>query len=191
MIVTDLHPLGAALAYAAGGWHVLPLCWPDEQGACACGRVLNGSPAPHEERDAGKAPLTWRGCYDATTDAATIRAWWSRWPQANVGIALEPSGLLVIDTDSPDAEKEAAHLSGLAGLPPAPIARTGRRDGGWHHYYQRPEGCPVATTTHQGSSGAIDVKSNGYMVAPPSRHASGITYQWQTPPALGCTLEVA
>jgi hypothetical protein len=178
-------PVDAALAYAAAGWHVLPLCWPDDTGTCACGRVLNGAPAPHEGRDAGKAPLTDHGCYDATADPATIRAWWSRWPQANIGIALEPSGLLVVDTDSPDAEKEAARLSGLAGLPPAPIARTGRREGGWHHYYVRPEGCPVAATTHRGISGAIDIKSNGYVVAPPSRHASGIAYQWQTPPTLG------
>ena len=33
----------------------------------------------------GKAPLTERGLYDASTDEKQIRAWWKRWPGANIG----------------------------------------------------------------------------------------------------------
>ena len=36
----------------------------------------------------GKRPLTTNGCKDATRDAAQIKAWWQRWPDANIGIAM-------------------------------------------------------------------------------------------------------
>jgi len=46
----------------------------------------------------GKRPLTDHGVKDATTDEATIRGWWARWPDANIGIATG-HGLVVIDVD--------------------------------------------------------------------------------------------
>ena len=79
--------LTAALAYAARGWQVIPLhgCahpahTPLAQGRCTCG-------APDCARP-GKHPRTRGGVHDATTDAAIIRAWWTQWPDANIGIAL-------------------------------------------------------------------------------------------------------
>ena len=87
-------PLKAALDYAQRGWPVLPLCWPGPQGDCGCGRG-------HPPDQVGKAPLTPHGVKDATTDPDTIRTWWRKWPKANIGIALEPAGLLVLDLDSP------------------------------------------------------------------------------------------
>jgi hypothetical protein len=50
----------------------------------------------------GKHPLTRHGLHDATADPGVIRRWWTRWPQANVGIRTgAASGLLVIDIDGP------------------------------------------------------------------------------------------
>src|SRR4051794_20200575 len=48
---------------------------------------------------ASKKPLIrgWPGL--ATNDADLIRAWWARWPDANVGIHCR--GLLVVDVDGP------------------------------------------------------------------------------------------
>lgn len=66
----------SALWYGANGWHVFPL------------------------NPGRKVPLTPRGFHDATTDAGTIRKWWSDNPNANIGIATEPSGLVVVDVDS-------------------------------------------------------------------------------------------
>jgi hypothetical protein len=46
-----------------------------------------------------KAPLTEHGFEDATTDPEVIRAWWARWPAANVAIATGAPGPDVLDVD--------------------------------------------------------------------------------------------
>lgn len=73
-------------------WHVIPLHW-IENGQCSCkGKTVNCKP--------GKHPLTKNGVKDATLDPSAIREWWSRWPQANIGIACgEKSGIFVLDVD--------------------------------------------------------------------------------------------
>ena len=47
----------------------------------------------------GKEPLTKHGFKDATTDEKQIRAWWERWPNANIGLVPGPANLVVIDYD--------------------------------------------------------------------------------------------
>ena len=44
----------------------------------------------------GKEQLTAHGHLDATTDSDQIQAWWTRWPEANIGVDLEQSGLLSV-----------------------------------------------------------------------------------------------
>lgn len=47
-----------------------------------------------------KIPLVrWGTTELATRDTVQIVAWWTKWPDANVGIATKPSGVVVIDTD--------------------------------------------------------------------------------------------
>ena len=81
---TDVEPTTAwsaldyALAYAALGWHVLPL-----------------KPRAKEPL----ARLAPHGALSATTDPATIHAWFKAAPDANIGVAVEPSGLVVLDKD--------------------------------------------------------------------------------------------
>lgn len=164
----------AALFYAHRSWPILPLCWPNHGGECGCGRS-------HTGRDIGKAPLTPHGWEDATTDPTRIAAWLQRLPNANIGIALEPPGLLVLDLDSAEAAREAVALSRQThGLPPAPISRTG--GGGWQYIFKRANGCPAANSTRRGTSGKIDILAKGYVVAPPSLHRSGRAYHWELPP---------
>ena len=146
--------LAAALQYAARGWHVLPL------------------------RPAGKQPLTRHGCQEATADAAAIVAWWRRWPQANVGIACGPSGLVVIDLDRDKGGLEAwADLRRRYAFDDATVmALTG--GGGMHLYYRAPADLPIGNSAGRLGPG-IDVRgSGGYVVAPPSRHPSGRPYTW-------------
>src|SRR5215475_1745030 len=88
--------LDAALAYAARGWHVFPCHTPTAQG-CSCRRTACNR--------IGKHPRwyddTKHGLKDATTNEATIRRWWRRWPTANIAIATGAvSGLVILDNDS-------------------------------------------------------------------------------------------
>jgi hypothetical protein len=149
-------PLAFALAYAQRGWHVLPL---EPKAKVPLGRLVP------------------RGLHDASTDAETIRTWWAAFPEANVGIALAPSGLVAVDIDPRNGGTEtfeqlqAAHGSLRSDV----MAFTG--GGGEHHVFLVP---PNAQISLPGSLGpGIDLKANGYIVAEPSIHPSGKQYGWE------------
>src|SRR4051794_10601547 len=91
-------PLLAALSYAVVGWPVLALHTPTRDGGCTCRRADCSSP--------GKHPGTRHGHRDASTDPAQITVWWTRWPNANVGVRT--GELIVIDLDGPAAEQAFA-----------------------------------------------------------------------------------
>lgn len=122
--------------------------------------------------DRHKRPLTPHGFQDASTDPATIRSWWTRWPWAGVAVATGAvSGIVVADLDR-DREKG---LDGVAvarehrlHLPPGPVALTPR--GGEHHIYQHP-GAPRKVSSVAPLSAdlpGIDRRADGgYIVVPP------------------------
>lgn len=150
--------LATALSYAARGWRVIPLHTPTE-GGCSCRSASCASP--------GKHPRTRNGVKDASTDTKQILTWWQTWPDANVGIAAG-AGLLVLDVDGDEGQ---ASLQGRE-LPLTPVARTG---GGTHYYYAHPGALRNAVRVAPG----LDIRSEGgYVVAPPSLHASGALYEW-------------
>jgi hypothetical protein len=155
--------LDAALSYAARGWAVFPCHHPTPAG-CSCGRPDCGSPAKH--------PATRRGLRDATTDTEQIQRWWRARPEANVAIRTgQASRLVVIDVDLPHGP---ASLRRLLGTTP-PTVHTG--SGGAHHYFD-PGGMPIPNSAGRLGRG-LDVRADGgYVIAPPSRHASGAPYQW-------------
>lgn len=47
----------------------------------------------------GKLPAIEGSFHKATTDAASIKAWWSEWPEANPAYSPEAAGWLVVDLD--------------------------------------------------------------------------------------------
>lgn len=156
----------AAMAYAQRGWPVIPLHTPAD-GRCSCGKADCGHP--------GKHPRTPRGLHNATTDPNVITRWWERWPNANVGIVCG-DGLAVLDVDPRHggdqslSELEATHepIRSLA-------AATG---GGGRHFYLLG---PVDLRSRVGFRPGLDLKAEGgYIVAPPSLHASGRRYEWTT-----------
>ncbi|MGO9569025.1 MAG: bifunctional DNA primase/polymerase [Desulfomonilaceae bacterium] len=168
--------LQAALEYATRGLAVFPLYWIDEHGNCACGKPDCGS-------DGGKHPL-WdkrdllHGYLNATTNPEQIRTWWDRWPLANIGIATgRKSGLIVIDVDPRKGGDESyGSLKETHGLPVTVTALTG--GGGWHDYLRPENGIGFTCKTDMWPG--IDIKADGgYVVAPPSNHISGHTYQWE------------
>jgi hypothetical protein len=176
----------AALGYASRGIPVLPLHYPlpdrnDLQPVggnrqpgvgvgCSCrdpgcgqvGKHPLGSLVPH-------------GVKDATCNRARILAWWTRHPQANIGLATGHA-FDVLDVDGPEGVLAIRALAATHGLHSwGPLVRTG--GGGWH-FYLAPTGLG---NIHPQGLAHVDWRGRGgYVVAPPSRHASGRPYQWVT-----------
>src|SRR5579863_8197604 len=161
--------LSAALAYALRGWQVFPLNYIID-GECSCGDPTCGSP--------GKHPLTQHGLYDASVEVEQVSRWWSENPSANIGIVTgAASGILVIDLDGDTGrdsfydllkEHNSVALDTLG-------VRTG--GGGYHLYF----GYPQNRVRNSASKLAtrVDVRGDGgYVVAPPSMHATGSRYEW-------------
>jgi predicted P-loop ATPase len=157
--------LDAALAYARKGWRVFPI-HSIREGRCSCGK-------PHDASQNGKHPRTRQGFKDATADPAQIARWWSRWPDANIGIATG-SGLAVIDLDGPDGFAEfAALVKQNEVLPETLCSKTGN---GYHFVFSTRDGGPEVRNSARGN---VHVRGEGgYIVAPPSNHYSGKQYQW-------------
>jgi len=156
------------LAYAARGWRVLPLFEIQRNGRCACGNECGRH---------GKHPRTRHGCSDASTDTNKIRHWWTKWPNANVGIATGLAcDLLVLDID-PQNEGDAGFAEIEVKHGPLPATLTVRTGGGGRHFYFLHPGPGTTIKNIVGLRRGIDVRGDGgYVVAPPSRHRSGDYY---------------
>ncbi len=148
--------LEAALGYARRGWPVFPC-------------------APRE-----KKPLTPHGCRDATVDPEQIRAWWQRWPDANIGLATGGCGLVAIDIDPGKGGTDTwAELRRRLDIDDGTVtAVTG--GGGKHLLYRAPEGIRIPNSVGKLGAG-VDVRGDGgYIVVPPSVHPNGTPYRWET-----------
>jgi DNA polymerase I-like protein with 3'-5' exonuclease and polymerase domains len=160
--------LEQALSYAARGWAVFPV-HTIKNGRCTC--------LSEDCRTPGKHPIPAIGLNAATHDPEKIRAWWTKTPTANIGIATgEISGIVVLDVDprhnGEESMKEMVSEWGDDWLNTYTV-QTG--SGGYHHYYQHPgERVPNIPAFRSG----LDIKADGgYVVAPPSLHASGSHYE--------------
>jgi hypothetical protein len=150
--------LEAALEYLAAGWAVMP-CRP---------------------RD--KAPLldTWVEFQTRLPTEEEVRAWWKKWPEANIAIITgRISGIVVVDVDIKNGGKPE-------GLPSTGcIARTG--GGGWHYVYRRPPDIEKVNNQVNGPDHSDpkrqgrDVRADGgYIIVAPSVHETGKRYSWQS-----------
>jgi Bifunctional DNA primase/polymerase, N-terminal/AAA domain/Primase C terminal 1 (PriCT-1) len=124
-----------------------------------------------------KGPITPHGWHDATADEAQIRQWWSKTPNANVGLACGPSGKAVLDVDNGLADEAAFYKwREASGLPETYTVRTGRRPGfGVQMYFNGPVP-DVGMFTLNGCTGQIK-SAGGYVLAAGCLHPSGETYQ--------------
>lgn len=165
--------LDVAIAYARRGWPVFPVA---ERGKKP--RI----PAAHPKGDPlrvkchGACGREGHGFYDATTDLTKIQQWWTRWPDANIGlrtgVAFDvldidgPTGLASLHTSAPYGGKD--RFASIVG----PTVLTG---GGGHHIL-------VAVTDLRDKAGFIpncDFRgAGGYVVAAGSVHPSGERYTW-------------
>lgn len=161
-----------ALFYARRGFAVFPL-FTVEDGACSCGKRGCGSPGKHPI-----GSLVPRGVLEATTDEATIGQWWAVYPDANIGIGTgDVSRIVVLDVDAGHGGADTLdNLVRIHGeLPETWSVQTG--GGGLHAWFRMPL---LDVRNSAGAIGpGIDVRGNGgYVVAPPSLHASGRKYRW-------------
>lgn len=161
--------LKAAMSYASIGWEVFP-CWWAVGENCACGN--------EDCKNQGKHPiqkLVPNGQKNSTCDPATIKEWWTAYPNANIAIHLAPSGLVAIDLDPRNGglqtmdDLEAKH----GPLQSDVLQFTG--GGGEHRVFSLPSNMQMPGTLGKG----IDVKANGYIMVEPSNHVSGKKYEWE------------
>jgi Bifunctional DNA primase/polymerase, N-terminal len=166
----------AAVGYARRGIPVLPLHYPIQRAlaggagvGCSCRAPDCGQVAKHPLAD-----LVPHGVKDASCDPAVVAGWWRRYPQANIGLATGT----VFDALDVDGPVGVAALRALAAdhhlqLPTGPLVRTG--SGGWH-LYLAPTG--LGNPSPRGLAQVDWRGRGGYVVAPPSRHASGTRYRF-------------
>lgn len=162
--------LESALAYAQRfNFAVLPLHSVTVNG-CSCNNVNCKHVAKH--------PRNFNGVHGATKDINQIIEWWTKWPDANIGIATgEVSGITVLDVDIKDrvdGREVIKRLEDFYGLLPiAPFQTSG--SGGWHYFFQYE---PLVKTGVEVLPG-IDIRNKGsYIIAAPSLHETRVNYRW-------------
>ena len=119
-----------------------------------------------------------RGCLDATSDPDQINAWWTRTPEANIGIA---TGHLVdvVDIDGLEGQTSRADLwdKVFADIDAENLGKVSTPTPGGMHVYVAADGTPNGT--HLAPS--VDYRgAGGYVVAPPSSTPDGV-YRWLGP----------
>lgn len=140
-----------ATHYVKNGWSILPL------------------------KPASKQPCIPNGVHGASNNPSQVGDWWTKWPDANIGIACGPvsNGLIVIDIDGPIGEQNLAECEAKLGpLTGAMKAKTSR---GRHLYMQSDAYIRSRVPLME----ELEVRSRGlYVVGPPSIHPSGTKYTW-------------
>ena len=145
----------AAVAYAARGWWVFPL------------------------KPRAKEPYVTGGVTSASCEPSVVAAWWREWPDANIGLDVHRSGLVVVDLDPAKGGEVAWEaLCTDYHLAPYTTLRSRTGSGGQHLLYAASIGLTIRNSAEKLGPG-IDVRGhNGYIVLPPSVHPNGSRYQW-------------
>jgi hypothetical protein len=220
MATPATHPappkaVAVALWLASRGIHVHPLIAGRKLPPRNCNRCSPGTAADPNPLYIAHAPADCRciaagrychGVHAATTDPDRIAAWWHLIPDAAVGVAAGPSGLLILDVDRHGGDVPPADqilpgldvpqdvplssvqdgldvLALLCEIRKAPILDVAPStlsvrtpSGGMQYWYRVPEG--TAWRSNSSKLGwQLDVKAGwGYGIAPGSVTAKG-TYQ--------------
>lgn len=108
-----------------------------------------------------KAPATAHGFKDASRDADTIRAWWQRTPNANIG--LRTGDVFVLDFDAHKPDYNGAELLDML-LEEYPTATADTARGGVHLFFSLRPGLQLTNTSGSLPRG-VDVRGHGGYVA--------------------------
>jgi putative DNA primase/helicase len=126
----ETNMMQEALNLAAKGFRVFPVYEPTAKG-CSCKQNESCS-------NAGKHPRVSEWQKVATTDKAQIKSWWSKWQNANIGIATgKGSNVIVLDVDAnKGGDVSLSELFEDSDLPDTLTAKTGN---GFHFFFQTVE----------------------------------------------------
>jgi hypothetical protein len=123
-----------------------------------------------------KSPYTPNGFKDASTDIDQIGAWWNSWPGAIVGLPCRLNDIVVLDGDRHDLHDGVAALELIfasIGFDTATIPVVETPNNGKHFYFRHSRAADSLSRPAKG----VDVKANGYVIAPGSRLADGREYR--------------
>lgn len=127
------------------------------------------------QTDGSKKPLiAWEQWQKELPSEEQVREWWTKWPNANIGIITgKINGISVIDIDWYKLSEEGK--AELAKKLPAVFTPTSHSPrGGEHRYFKY----TPALNSRAGIIEAVDTKSDGgYIIAPPSVNGNG-KYEW-------------
>ena len=159
-----------AASYCRLGWHLVPLYGVVEPEVCTCIKGSDcGTPGKHPS-----GGTAWH--LSATNDEEEVLSWFDRGRPVNVGLLLGPkSGIIDVELDGPDSEKAWNELD--LGEIWTPTYRAGR---GPHRLFRWREDLP-AVAVRKCLGIEVRIGNDGraaQSVIPPSRHHTGVTYQW-------------
>lgn len=117
-----------------------------------------------------KPCIPWKNFQKERANEEQIRKWFQKFPDANIGIVTGKISEIIIV----DVEKGGK----IDDLPKTLHTKTG--GGGYHFYYRYDPLRPIKNATRIRT--LTDIRGDGgYVVAPPSIHASGKEYEWVLP----------
>lgn len=152
LLVLHMTLLPYALDAARRGFYLFPV----EPGGKTPGRM-------YPDRPVSEAPWTLRWSEVATNHIPTIIQWWNAEPRYNIGIAVKPSGLIVVDCDVSPSYDGYLQFVDLASeydpewyLKETYMVRTG--GGGLHIYWKWPASIQASQS---GFCPNVDIRSNG------------------------------
>jgi putative DNA primase/helicase len=153
--------LDAARIYIGRGISVIPLHGPDEPAG-----------APLDKRGKRPALASWKPYQTRHATDDELVQWFTDGTR-NIGIVTGSiSRLTVVDFDT----KEAIAAAKAKGFPKCPVVKTGK---GLHAYCKYSDG--HRNFQKRADLPGVDLRAEGgYVVAPPSIHATGRPYEWRT-----------
>lgn len=149
--------LEAALSYAERGWHIFP--------------IMRGTKG--QDASGASTHLLTNGHTGASNNPRVIREWWTRWPDANIGLYLAASGLVAIDVDSYKADCGWSGFVRGCEMPQTLVQRSAR--GGTHYIFSARSDARFAGQLCPG----VEIKHRGYILLEPSDF-EGARYRFET-----------
>lgn len=159
--------VAAAAAYLDLGLLPIPVYGVRDTGECTCGNPECKAPGKHPvgAQWQKRAPRTLDDARDAFDGH-----------DGNIGVCVASTPFVVLDFDGEPGLATLAELEAADLVPETLRARSG--GGGAHLFFQLADWHDAGAISDRRVGPAWDVKKHGQVLAAPSRHASGGTYEW-------------